>query len=63
MTQSLFAVPRNAISTLIPLETLAGKLEILKSLEAFKEIIISKANKVSLNPAAICSASEVNKCQ
>ena len=63
MTQSLFAVPRNSISTLIPLETLAGKLEILKSLEAFQEITINKANKVSLNPAAICSPSEVTKCQ
>lgn len=53
MTQSLLVVPRNSISTLIPLETFAGKLEILKSLRAFQEITISKANKVSLNPAAV----------
>lgn len=53
MTQSLLVVPRNSISTLIPLETFAGKLEILKSLRAFQEITISKANKVSPNPAAV----------
>ena len=53
MTQSLLVVPRNSISTLIPLETFAGKLEILKSRRAFQEITISKANKVSLNPAAV----------